>query len=164
MNERKKISLILIILVVIGTMDHLSKDWITSFLANKESIEITGFFNLILTHNRGVSFAMFQAGNIYGVWMLIGLTSLLTIVVLYLALKSKEKCEIFAFSLIAGGALGNLFDRIRLGAVIDFLDFHAYGYHWPAFNIADSAICIGVCLLFFHQFFINSTKKQEGYP
>lgn len=162
MTKNQKFLLIPVTIALVFAGDYLTKSWISTFMEGKQVVELTSFFNLVLAYNRGVSFSMFQAGSAYGVWMLVALTSLLTLFVLYLALISKDKFEMLAFSMIAGGALGNLFDRVRLGVVIDFLDFHAYGYHWPAFNVADSAICIGVGLLFIHQFLLNFKKKQEG--
>ena len=133
-------------------------DQVTKILALKyvtASIELTPFFNIILTLNRGVSFGMFSANHLYGVYALIGLTSCLSLFVLFLMITSKTKMDKIGFSMIFSGAVGNLFDRVRLGGVVDFLDFHIQGYHWPAFNVADSAICIGVCLLFLNQFMIK---------
>ncbi len=130
-------------------------DWLTKCLAVEHLIphtpkSITPFFNYYLTFNRGVSFSMFTANNNIGVWFLISVTLIISSFVLYAFLKSNDKIEKSAFMLILGGALGNLWDRLRYGAVIDFLDFHLNNYHWPAFNIADSAICVGVILLLWH--------------
>jgi len=144
------------LVVSIFALDQATKIWAASHITN--TIEVTSFFNLVLTLNRGVSFAMFTATHAYGVYLLIGLTSLLSLLVLYLVITSKEFFDKFAFSMIFAGAIGNLFDRIRLGGVIDFLDFHIMGHHWPAFNVADSAICIGVGLLFFNQFIVKKNQ------
>lgn len=127
-------------------------DWFTKFLALSHlkphiPLEITIFFNFFLTFNRGVSFSMLTADNEMGVWLLIGITLIICSFVVYAFTKEKDKTNKIAFMLILGGALGNVWDRLRYGAVIDFLDFHINKYHWPAFNIADSAICIGVTLL-----------------
>ena len=74
--------------------------------------------------------------------------------------KEKQAFAKFALALILGGAVGNIIDRIRFGAVIDFLDFHAFGYHWPAFNVADSAICLGVMLLLYQMIFMKKEKAK----
>jgi signal peptidase II len=131
-------------------IDIASKQWVIGAISPAHPAPITSFFNLVLTINHGVSFSMLWAKHIYGVYALIALTSLLSAAVLYFIFTSPTFFEKSAFSLILGGALGNLFDRINIGGVVDFLDFHAFGYHWPAFNVADSAICLGVCLLFLY--------------
>ncbi len=161
MIQKKWFIIPLTIAVVFG-LDFLTKQWIIGFLEHQISVEVTSFFNLILTFNRGVSFSMFQAGSSHGVIMLIGLTSLLSILIAYLAWKSTLTGERIAYAMILGGALGNLYDRVRLGAVVDFLDFHLMGHHWPAFNIADSAICVGAALIFLCQFLLNTKNNKKG--
>lgn len=111
------------------------------------TIEVTGFFNLVLSYNRGVSFGILASD----LWFKPFLLSLIAVVIVALLLwwqkKHPDPFTAIGTGLIAGGALGNVIDRLYLGAVVDFLDFHAGGYHWPAFNIADSAITIGVAIL-----------------
>jgi len=109
-------------------------------------IQITPFFNLVKVWNKGVSFGMFN--NLpFGKIILSLITLVIAIFVLYLLWKSKTKYSMIYLSLVIGGAIGNLIDRIRFGAVADFLDFHFAQYHWPAFNIADSIVCIGVFMI-----------------
>ena len=74
--------------------------------------------------------------------------------------QEKDGFSRCCLALMLGGALGNIIDRLRFGAVVDFLDFHAFGYHWPAFNIADSAICIGVILLIYQMTFVKKEEKK----
>ena len=81
--------------------------------------------------------------------------------VCYLLWKAKTKYHAVCFSLIIAGALGNLIDRIRFGAVADFLDFHLFGYHWPAFNVADSLVCIAVFLIIIEDFIFKKNKEKE---
>lgn len=115
------------------------------------------FFNIILVWNNGVSFSMFSSHSLIGKIALIILSISITCYIIYLLKQEKNKLNKFAFILIISGALGNIFDRIRYGAVIDFLDFYIGSYHWPAFNFADIFICFGVFLLI-----INSIKKNNN--
>ena len=110
-------------------------------------IEVTGFFNLVLTHNTGISFGILRGGDDWVRWALVA--AALTIVAVLLDWLRRQPGMALALSvgLICGGAIGNVIDRIRVGAVIDFLDFHIGGWHWPAFNVADSAIAVGVVAL-----------------
>lgn len=108
--------------------------------------EVTPFFNLVEVWNHGISFGMAK-GLPYGQWLLSGISLSITAVMLYCLQKAEDKLSIAAFSLVVAGALGNVLDRIIFGTVADYLDFHAFGYHWPAFNFTDVAIVSGVFLL-----------------
>lgn len=111
-------------------------------------IEITSFFNLVLVWNRGVSFGMFNNAAAMP-WLLVLLAVILVGMVTRWLLKAKTRAEAAAFGLIIGGAIGNVIDRIRLGAVVDFLDFHIGDWHYPAFNVADSAIVVGAGVILY---------------
>ncbi len=111
-------------------------------------LEVTPFFNLVEVWNHGISFGMAK-GLPYGQWVLSVISLIITAVMLYFLQKAEDKFSIAAFSLVVAGALGNVLDRIIFGAVADYLDFHAFGYHWPAFNFTDVAIVSGVSLLLF---------------
>lgn len=150
-----------LIAFVIFALDVMTKKWAMTHISPKEMLEVTSFFNLVLTLNYGVSFSMFTANHIHGVYALIGLTGLLSCVVLYYVFTVQTFMERMAFSMVFAGAIGNLFDRIRLGGVVDFIDIHVAGYHWPAFNIADSAICFGVSLLFLYYFVLQKNKSNQ---
>lgn len=106
-------------------------------------------FDLVLAHNRGVTFGLLASDHPAGRWLLILLTSAISIGLLVWLMRARSRTQAAALGLIIGGALGNLVDRLRHGAVTDFLDFHARGYHWPAFNLADGGIVLGVALLLF---------------
>lgn len=110
-------------------------------------IEITGFFDLVMVWNYGVSFGMFSGGEPLMRWGLVVLTLVIVIGLSVWVRRTHRLVVAITVSAIIGGAIGNLADRVRFGAVADFLDFHLYGWHWPAFNVADSAISIGVVLL-----------------
>ena len=127
------------------------------------SIEILPFFNIVMVWNQGISFGMFTNSSVYGPWLLSGLSVLISIVFAIWLYRSTSRLQSFAIVIVIAGALGNVIDRLRFGAVIDFLDVHAYGYHWPAFNIADSAICIGVFLLIIQSFFFETHEKDAKH-
>lgn len=127
------------------------------------AIEISPFFNLVVVWNRGISFGLFNHDSPYGAWLLIGLSLLITSVFLIWLLRgSLSAFQSLGVSFIIGGALGNVIDRFRFGAVFDFLDFHLGGYHWPAFNVADSAICVGVAILIAHAIFFDKPLPAKA--
>jgi signal peptidase II len=139
---------------LIVVLDQASKWWITEVVMQPpESVVVLPFFNIVLAYNRGVSFGMFAAGSDAGKWMLVGLAALITLFLLHWLYKATNTLNVLALGLIIGGAVGNVIDRIAIGAVVDFLDFHAYGYHWPAFNVADISIFVGAGLLILESLF-----------
>ncbi|MDW2994870.1 MAG: signal peptidase II [Alphaproteobacteria bacterium] len=107
---------------------------------------VLNFFNIVFTWNPGTSFSLFRALGESAPVLIILATSGIILWILYYLFHKAQRYEILPLALIAGGAIGNLIDRIRFGAVVDFLDFHIGGYHWPAFNIADICIVVGVGL------------------
>ncbi|GAB5470672.1 MAG: signal peptidase II [Rhodospirillales bacterium] len=141
---------ILLLALVVLLADQATK-WLilTQVMTPPRVIEITGFFNLVLAYNRGVSFGLFAHDSAAMPFVLAGAALAISIGVLIWAWRQQRALTSFCAGLIVGGAIGNLIDRLRIGAVVDFLDFHAYGWHWPAFNLADSAIVTGVALLLY---------------
>jgi signal peptidase II len=138
----------LAIAALIALADHASKSVISANLRIGEAREITGFFNLVLAHNRGAAFSFLSDAGGWQRTLFIVIAVLATaVIVAMLARHSGERLFSAGLALILGGALGNLWDRIALGYVVDFLDFHAFGWHFWAFNLADSAITIGAGLL-----------------
>lgn len=134
--------------VIILMMDLLTKRWVELNLVYGQQIMITEFFNLVLTYNAGAAFSFLSDASGWQRWFLSAIAVLVSILIVYLLYKNTaNRLFCLALSLILGGALGNLWDRIMLGHVVDFLDFHLSGYHWPAFNLADSAIFCGAFLL-----------------
>ena len=147
---------------IVAILDLISKKEIFEMLENRavnglfsdSQIEITSFFNLVHVWNRGVSFGMFN--NLPNSWIIFSTIQFLIAAALLVWLFKNEKIHFsYALGLILGGAFGNLIDRILHGAVADFLDFHIFTYHWPAFNLADSAVFIGVMILCFDEIFFN---------
>lgn len=133
-------------------LDFLTKFLIVSHLELGQSIPVFSGFNLFLVMNKGISFSFLTAHSHGGVWGLIIMATLICLGIIYFIQHEKDPTSKMALALILGGALGNILDRIRYGAVIDFLDFYIGSYHWPAFNLADSFICIGVCFLLIKMF------------
>lgn len=139
----------LVIAVVIVVLDQATKLYFFDLLsgADQRMIEMLSFFNLVTVWNYGISFGLFNTGSTGNALILVAL-ALAIVVALVIWLKTATHPLIgVALGLVIGGALGNIIDRLRFGAVFDFLDFHAFGWHWPAFNVADSAISLGAALL-----------------
>ncbi len=116
---------------------------------------INEFFNFVLSFNYGMSFSMLSFSSKW--FFIIGIILVCTLITVWLRNEKDTKRRI-AYSLILGGALGNLFDRFMYGAVVDFIDFHVHLYHWPTFNLADSFICLGA---FIYLLSFIKTKKKE---
>ena len=156
MKNRKLFFIGIAIAFCVAFFDLLSKRLIFSILENIASTEqthnpeitISNFFSLVYVWNRGVSFGMFnQLEN--GQIILSILQGSIALILFYWLYQNKKPHLVYALGFIIGGAMGNVIDRIRNGAVADFLDFHIASYHWPAFNLADSFVFIGVAILIF---------------
>ena len=150
--------------VVLG--DQLSKGWILeTFDLHETEVVIPGLFNLTFIMNSGAAFGLFAGDLTFGrqfFFIAVAMTALVVLFFAYRHLKSQGRIYVIAIGLISGGAIGNLIDRMRFGAVIDFFDFYINQYHWPAFNIADSAICIGVGLFLLGNFFISPPGENQN--
>jgi len=130
-------------------LDQATKWWIVeAVMQPPRMIPVTSFFNLVMYRNPGISFGLFGGGSALDSWVFIGLAVAIAGGLLIWLAKAPRRWLAAGIGLLIGGAIGNVVDRIRFGAVTDFLDFHLAGYHWPAFNLADSAITVGVALLF----------------
>lgn len=127
------------------------------------SIDLLPVFSLSMVWNDGVSFGMFSAENDLGRYLLIGVSLVISAAMCVMMTRTARKVEIFTMGAVIGGALGNALDRWRFGAVADFLDVHAFGYSFPVFNIADSAITIGIAILIvFGLFWTGSNHQQKA--
>lgn len=142
------IALWLTIAAGIAFADQITKLWLGAKLVPGEVVIVTGFFNLVHVFNTGAAFSFLanEAGWQRGFFIAVAIIAAVVIVML-LRRHAMERLFCTALALILGGAVGNLYDRIALGKVVDFLDFHAFGWHWPAFNLADSAITVGAAML-----------------
>ncbi len=147
---RKCKSLSLIFSGIVLSIDQWTKALIWDFHSGLP-FSVTNFFDLVFVQNKGVTFGFLQADSFPARLILIGLALFLSLIVGWWLYRAEKTSASLGYALILGGALGNLIDRIRFGAVTDFLDFHIHGYHWPAFNVADSAIVLGVGLILLTQ-------------
>jgi signal peptidase II len=140
----------LVTAAVVVILDQLSKAAVLAYFAGRtlgEREMVTSFFNLALTFNRGISFGLFNGGAGLHVLVFSLAAAAIVAALVYWLSRVTSPFLAVAIGLIIGGAVGNVIDRVRLGAVVDFLDFHIGSLHWPAFNLADSAICIGVAAM-----------------
>ena len=139
----------LFITILVIVFDQASKWLMMSWLSLYETVAVMPYFNLTMAHNEGAAFSFLAQAGGWQRWFFIGLALIISVLLLvWLAkLKPTEKLEAISLSLILGGAIGNVIDRISYGYVVDFIDLYIGQNHWPVFNIADSAICIGAILL-----------------
>lgn len=144
---KKWLWLLVSLVVIIG--DQLSKHYILAHLLPYQSIAILPVMNFTLAFNTGSAFNFLAQSGVWHVWFFMGFTTIVSaILVVWLwRLPQKAYFAALALSLIVGGAVSNLIDRILLGHVIDFIDLYYKNYHWPIFNVADAAICVGAVLL-----------------
>ncbi len=150
----------MVLAIISIALDQATKGWILEDVMNPPRvIEITSNFNLVLAWNRGVSFGLFNQDSAYGPHILTGVALAIALGLSIWLWKSTTHWTAWALGLVIGGAIGNVIDRIQYGAVVDFLDFHAFGYHWPAFNVADTAICVGAGLLILESLFIREESS-----
>jgi signal peptidase II len=154
-----KLGVSLILALVVLVLDFVTKRWVESELFNGEQIPVTSFFNLVLTYNAGAAFSFLSDAAGWQRWLFSAIAGGASVLIIYLLRKHEtDKLFCIALSLILGGAAGNLWDRITLGHVVDFLDFYIGNYHWPAFNVADSAIFVGAMLLILQSFLQEETS------
>lgn len=145
---RRPVRVALLITAVVLVIDRLTKVWALDFVSVEgRSIAVTGFFNLVRVWNTGVSFSLLQSDTAWGRWVLTILPLLVVAGLVFWVRKSSDRWLWAAVGFVVGGALGNVIDRITWGAVADFVDIHAFGYHWPAFNVADAAIVGGIAYI-----------------
>jgi len=181
MNQKLPLILGLTIIIDIILLDQLSKWWITEYILRVAadaggalslqewvinapdrlgfvSVPILPYFNLTMVWNHGVSFGLLTDA---GIWPLVLMASAIAVVLMVWLAKSTSKLEAVALGMVIGGAIGNVIDRFRFGAVADFFDVYVGTYHWPAFNIADAGISIGVVLLLIHGLFMNKDRGEN---
>ena len=144
---------------VVIAIDVYTKHLIQQAFQYGEHLQITPFFDLVRYHNQGAAFSFLANQGGWQHFFFTAIAVVASVVMIYLLRKhAVQKLFCFAIALVLGGALGNLYDRLTLGYVVDFLFFHYQTYYWPAFNVADSAITGGVALLF-----LDSFKKPQTY-
>lgn len=123
-----------------------------------DKLTVNAFFDLVRYHNEGAAFSFLADAGGWQKWFFTAVSAVASVFIIYLLKKhSNEKLFCWGLALVLGGAIGNLYDRVTLGYVVDFLSFHLDDLYWPAFNVADSAICVGVGLLL-----LDSFKPKKG--
>jgi signal peptidase II len=148
---------------VIMVIDQITKYLITQNFTLHKVVEVTAFFNLVLVYNPGAAFSFLSDAAGWQRWFFIVIALVAAVWIVFLLRRyPRQTLFCFALSLVLAGALGNVIDRILFGAVIDFLDFHAYGWHWPAFNVADAAITCGAVLLVWDGFRPSSKSAADA--
>jgi signal peptidase II len=141
----------------LALLDLATKAWMSAHFQHGEVLRVTGFFNLVLAHNPGAAFSFLADAGGWQRWLFTGLTIVISVVLVTMLARTRGNPWLSAaLALVLGGALGNLYDRVTLGYVVDFVQLHAGGYYFPAFNVADSAITVGVLVL------IADSLRQGG--
>ncbi len=152
-----------VLAAVIIVLDQISKQVVLANVQYGETIYVAPFWNWVLTFNRGAAFSFLADEGGWQRWfftvLAIGVSAWIAAM---LRTHAAQKLLSLALALIMGGALGNVIDRIRFGAVVDFVQWHAAGFYWPAFNIADSAITIGAVLMILDQFFGVGAREKRN--
>jgi len=145
-------------------LDQLTKQLVVEQMQLYQRIEIMPFFNLFYVHNYGAAFNFLSDQQGWQRWFLSAITSFISLGILYWMsrLKASQRLLIIALALVLGGALGNLYDRLMYGYVIDFIDWYVGSYHWPSFNIADASISLGAALLILDTFVNPETGKKPS--
>ncbi|MGY5452291.1 signal peptidase II [Agarivorans sp. MS3-6] len=149
--------------VLVFAVDQITKLAIAKTFDLYESVAITPFFNLVSVRNYGAAFSFLSDAGGWQRWFFTAIALLVSGLLLWWMKQTpaKQKWQAIAYALVLGGALGNVFDRVVFGYVIDFLDFYVGSYHWPSFNVADSAICVGAVLLVLDSIFSPQSKDAK---
>jgi len=163
---KRKYWILLVVFSWVLVVDQWTKHAVQQNLAPYQKVEvIRGFFDLTHVRNTGGAFGILageKGGTGSLLFVVVSLIAIGSILFLFKKMKEDEESLALSLSLVLGGAIGNLFDRFRYGEVIDFLDFHMASFHWPAFNVADSAICLGIGLMAFELLIRDHKRKSTG--
>ena len=141
------------IALIVVLFDQISKITMSRLLAFGQSEPVTSFFNLVMVYNKGAAFSFLADQQGWQRYLFAGISLAASLLIIWMLKRNpSQRLFCWALALILGGAIGNLIDRLAYGHVIDFLDVYFYGWHWPAFNVADSAITIGAGLFILDEF------------
>ncbi len=148
------------IAIVVFGLDRLTKYMAQEFLNPYSPLSVTPGFNLMLSYNKGAAFSFLDQAPGWQMWFFgtIAVAVSIAIIIWLTRLSARDRWVSIALSMIVGGALGNLWDRIHYGHVIDFIQWYVADFYWPVFNVADSAVCVGAAMLFVSTFF----KKNKS--
>ncbi|AFM26722.1 signal peptidase II [Desulfomonile tiedjei] len=162
-SNRRNISMAFGIALLIVVADQFTKYLVTAWIPlHTVSEVIPGFVNLVHVRNPGAAFGIFSdSQSMLTRWFFVCISIAAVMIIGWLILTGEDTDTylLVGYALFVGGALGNLIDRIRFGAVVDFLELYVNSFHWPAFNVADSALCVGTALFFIH---VLTAKKRNG--
>lgn len=161
-NWWQRVGLWWVIALAILLIDRLTKIWIEAELYFGQEVAVTPFFDLTLRYNTGAAFSFLANAGGWQIWFFTLVTSLVVVVITWRLYKTSlnNRWEAWFLTLILGGAIGNLYDRLSYGHVVDFLQFHwSNMYYFPAFNIADSSITLGVAVMLFESLFVKKEVK-----
>lgn len=147
---------------IVVALDLYTKHLIENAFQLGDSKFVTSFFNLVRFHNEGAAFSFLSNAGGWQRWFFTTVAVIAVVVISYLIRKhAQQKLFCLGLALVLGGALGNLYDRLTLGYVVDFLYFHINDLYWPAFNVADSAVCVGVAILLWDSFKQDALKAKQ---
>jgi len=153
-SKRTSVIAFYFLALVLLVLDLWTKGLATAHLNYAEPVVLTGFFNLTLLHNTGAAFSFLSTAGGWQHWLFGGIASIISVVLVVWIYRAPATAVLlkFALALILAGALGNLWDRVTLGYVVDFIQWHYNDYYWPAFNIADAAISVGASAMVIDSF------------
>ena len=154
----------LVLAAIVVLLDQATKALVLSAFRPGEALPVTPFFSLVLAFNTGAAFSFLAGAGGWQRWLFAGIAAIAAIVIGALLRRGGDRIYCLGLALILGGALGNLVDRLALGKVVDFLLFHYAGWHYPAFNLADSAITVGAALLIIDSFRQRRTAAPAATP
>ncbi len=162
-SRPSKLGLLLLVVLLVVALDMVTKAWVTQNIALYRSVPVLGeFFRLTYTHNRGAAFGINVGEHSRVFFLVLSLVALGVLGLIYRATPAADRLRLFAISLVAGGAIGNIIDRVRYEqGVVDFLDVGLGSRRWPVFNIADSAVSIGAILLLI-SFYLEGRRERSG--
>ena len=159
----RKSAIIPLIFTVVFSVDQITKAYAGAFIPAYDSRTIIpGLLNIVNIRNPGAAFGLLNDGGAFSTYLLLAISCIAIVVIAFLLYRAVEGWTVVTLSLIGGGALGNMADRLFFGEVVDFIDLHAFGYHWPAFNVADSAISIGVVLYIYFSYFRQDDARSSS--
>ena len=148
--------------LLILVLDQLTKQWILRHYALWDSTPVTSFFNIVRAHNTGAAFSFLADHGGWQRWLFVGIGVGATVLITWQLRKyPTQKLFCFALASILGGAIGNVIDRLRFGAVVDFIQVHAGSHYWPAFNVADSCIFVAAIIFFIASIFSARNKEEK---
>jgi signal peptidase II len=142
----------LVVAAAVVVADQLTKALVVASFTRGETMPVTSFMSLVLAYNSGAAFSFLAGAPGWQRWFFAAIAGIASVFLVYMLRRGGSRMQSAGFALILGGALGNLWDRIAIGKVVDFLLFHYGGWSWPAFNVADSAITVGAALLILDSF------------